>query len=162
MKISRPLCWTSFDEILKTAFSILKKKQSKEKTFLSKTCMFSSFSNSEANSSAFCRNIFSVKRECRFHVFRQWFRGNYSGEPKRGMLPRRAVGKYISLRQKMSSEAFPVFLKASGFDKLCVMEASQSSVRSLLSRSNKCFYSWDVLLVRASVWQFGKDCPWVR
>ena len=73
-----------------------KKKQSKEKTFLSKTCMFSSFSNSEANSSAFCRNIFSVARECRFHVSRQWFWGIYSGEPKRRRIPRRAVRKYFS------------------------------------------------------------------
>ena len=40
-------------------------------------------------------------------------------------------------RQNYSWKDFLVILKTSGFDKLCVVEASRSSIRSLLSHSNK-------------------------
>ena len=48
-------------------------------------------------------------------------------------------------RKNFSWKAFLLILKASGFDKLCVVEASRSSVRSLLSHRNKSFCLANVL-----------------
>ena len=101
----------------------------------------------------FCRKIISANWSKQHSTCPgNFFLEKLCGEQKWREVSWRDVKNHCH-QQRYTEEVLLLFLEVSGFEILCLMQASRSFLGSLLSHSNKSFCFWDLLSVQTSVWQ---------